>query len=74
MNLFAPKYDVLQTFLSSPSDLTYGQLLRGEADMAQQNLCKVIKDQKVRKNVVISTTSALKRLKLVKVDIHGDQV
>lgn len=48
-------------------------MFRGDADRAQKNLRKAIKDQSVRKNVVVPLTSAPKRLIIVIVQIHGHQ-
>lgn len=51
LNSFVPTYDVLQYFLSISSGLTYRQLLRDDAERAQKNPRRVIKDQMVRRNV-----------------------
>lgn len=70
---FVQKHDVLQSFLPTLLGLTYGQLLRRDAEPAQKDLRPVISDCRPKSNLVAPISSVLRRLRLVKVALHGTQ-
>lgn len=74
LNSFVPKYNVFQSFLSTSSGLRYRQLLRGGGESAQNDLRRVIKENKSKKNVFVPIASVPMWLKLVTIVVYGHQV
>lgn len=56
LTMHTPKYDVVGQLSNAPSGLTFGQLLRGDADEAERNLTKLFSAWRKQKNRVVETT------------------
>ncbi len=70
---YVKKYNLSAELAAAPSGLTFGQLLRGDAEEARKDLKKILNSKSVsRINNTVSDSP--RRLKLVSLRIHGFKV
>lgn len=68
---YIQKYDLTTELATAPTSLTFGQLLRGDAEDARKDLKKVLRIPDCRKRVAGTVSGQLRRIILVPVKVHG---
>jgi hypothetical protein len=68
------KYDVLNELAQAPAGLTFGQLVRGDAEHAQKTLKKLLAARSSSKVSTIDTDSVPRKLRLVAAEVESKEV
>lgn len=74
MKAFVPTYHVLQSIVSTSSQMKYEQLLQGYAEAAQNEFCCVIRDPRPVQTLVVPITVISTRLELIILRPCGTEV
>lgn len=68
---YVQKYDLLAELAMAPSGLTFGQLLRGDADDARKELKRLVKNNARKKIIAGPVVTPARRLKVVAITVQG---
>ena len=71
---FVKKYNLLAEFSAAPCGITFGQLLRGDADEARLELRKLIRSTPRNRLFASPVTTAPKRLMLIPIKMQGEYI
>ena len=68
------KYNVVAELANAPAGLTFGQLMRGDAEEAKKEIRRLLAGSNTRKSVAASASVTPRRLKVVAVRVFGTDV